>query len=285
VDLLKFWRTLLAPQPSYRKDPVAFLLWDAEQRLRIASDALPHNQRAPDWGLVGFNVEDACRALLERAALHAGARRDPAAARTELQRIRPFLQAMRDAARACIGMRPTPRTRLLAQTFAPTLLGALLAGETAMARELAAACLSPAVFEEGGAGESGGPHDELAKMLAAALLPDRERFRLLQARFAGDREEYAFFDRYLPYVAMMAAVVAEDARAFEQMRQSHEGTFSDRAQDRDSERGELLDGFGSDGRFVVDMWGLGMLALAQAAGLPVQAQALSVLGGGPQPRS
>ena len=284
MDLLKFWRTLLSPQPSYRKDPVGYLLWDAEQRLRIASDALPHNQRASDWGLVAFNVEDACRALLERAALQAGGRRDPGAARAELQRIVPFLQAMRDAARACIGTRPTPRTRLLAQTFAPTLLGALLAGETAAARELAAACLSPAVFEEGGEGESGGPHDELAKMLAAALFPHRPRFRALQARFAHDREEYAFFDRYLPYVAMMAAVVAEDARAFEEMRQRQEGTFSDRAHDRDTERGELLDGFGPDGRFVVDMWGLGMLALAQASGLPVQAQALSALGVPAQPQ-
>src|SRR5262249_17475571 len=148
---------------------------------------LPTNYAKSDFEYVARNSNSAIRDHLERLALLHRGRNDKAAARAEFDATREFLDHIEDAIAKCNAIGLTDTNFIHVTNLTPAFPACSPANAWQRARRLAQAARLPVMQEEGTEGESGGPHDQIAKMLVATILCDRAAFRHQQSRFARDR--------------------------------------------------------------------------------------------------
>jgi len=254
---------------TFQQDPVGFLLQDADDHIEICRKAIGLNraQQRPD--LMARTASTALRCLLEKVALLARSRDRQDGIKAELERCRPFIGVLIEAVELRSGGRSAPDTFVLASRFTPAFLAAMLLNDWALAEQLAKACASPAVTEEGGGLLSGGVHDEEARMAAAVVADDGASLDLVRRRFARDRREDPYFLRHFRHDVVMDLIIRRDEAAFAGEMTGHEARFLARATDKATAQRPLLDACFDENRLVIDVWAVALCLLARHRGMVV----------------
>jgi len=148
-------------------------------------------------------------------------------------------------------------------------LACFLANDWQRAQRLAQAARLPVMQEEGTEGESGGPHDQIAKMLVATILCDRAAFRHQQSRFARDRSRAYFFEAHFKYDRLMDLILAR-SETFDSALIAQEKNFLARATDQRAEQTWTLDACVDRNALLFDVWAVALANLARHQGLTVR---------------
>jgi hypothetical protein len=260
---------------AFRKMPVApsdaleERLRAAERTIAIHGDAIPKNYVQRNFEYVARNSRHAIGLRLDRLALLYRARKDKAAAKAELAATTVFLDHLEDAIAKCNAGGFTDRNFIYVLNLTSPFLACLLANDRQRVERLAAATRLPVVQEEGLEGESGGGHDEIAKMLAAVVLDDAGAFNHLRARFHADRKRDRFWETYFNYDVLMDLVLRRDAPAFNRALAEQEASFKARATDKNAVSKAVLDACGEINALVFDVWAVALGNLARHKQLEV----------------
>jgi hypothetical protein len=246
------------------------LLWVAANSIEITKTVLPTNYAKSDFEYVTRNSNSAIRDHLERLALYHRARNDKAAARAELRATREFLDHIEDAIAKCNAIGLTEENFIHVTNLTYAFLACFLVNDWQRAQRLAQAARLPVMQEEGTEGESGGPHDEIAKMLVATVLSDRAAFRHQQSRFARDRSRAYFFEAHFKYDRLMDLILARDSDAFDAALIAQEQSFLARATDQRVEQTWTLDACVDRNALLFDVWAVALANLARHQGLTVR---------------
>jgi hypothetical protein len=269
-----FWRKK-APQSLHwdqltPEERVERLLWMASSAIEICKKAIPGNDAQNNFEYVAWNSDSAIRNHLERMALFHRAKNDKAAARAELGATPAFLDHIEDAIAKCNAIGLTEKNFIHVMNLTHALLACFLANDWQRALRLAQAARLPVMQEEGREGESGGVHDEIAKMLVATVLSDNDSFRHVRSRFARDRSFNRFFGVYFNYDHLMELIFEQDSDAFGSALIAHEKSFLKRATDKDTTHGQTLDACLDRNALVFDVRAVALANLARHQGLTVR---------------
>jgi hypothetical protein len=245
------------------------LLWVAAQNIDICKKVLPDNYAKNDFEYVARNSAALIEGHLERLALLHRARSDKVAARAELRATRELLDHIEDAIAKSNAIGLTDTNFIHVTWLTPAFLACFLANDWERAQRLAHAARLPVMQEEGHEPESGGVHDEIAKMLVATILSDRDAFRHLQSRFARDRGRAYFFAAHFKYDRLMDLILAR-SEAFDAALLAQEQSFLARATDQRAEHMGTLDACLDRNEFVFDVWAVALANLARHHGLTVR---------------
>jgi hypothetical protein len=254
---------------TFQKDPLGFLLKDADDQIEICHQAIGPNreQRRPD--LMARNASTALRCVLERVALLARSPDRQKEIKAELERCRPFIGVLVKAVELRSEGRSAPDTFVIASRFTPALLAAMLLNDWPLAEQVARACASPVVTEEGGGLLTGGVHDEEARMAAAVVADDGASLHMVRRRFARDRLEDPYFLRHFHHDVIMDVIIRRDEAAFIGEMTGHEARFLTRATDKATQQRPLLDACFDENRLVIDVWAVALCLLARHRGMVV----------------
>lgn len=241
----------------------------AERSIAGCKDAIPGNYAQKDFEYVAWNSHTGLGLHLERLALLHRAKQDKAGAKQELPRATVFLDYIEDAVAKCNASGFTERNFVNVGNFTNAFLVCFLANDWQRAHRLATAARLPVVQEEGLEGESGGIHDEIAKMLIAVALDDAAALDHHRTRFQKDRKGDRFWETYFGYDVLMDFIVKRDGRAFDGALIEQEASFKARATDRKAGRTGVLEACLENNALVFDVWAVALGNLARDRGLDV----------------
>ena len=272
--LWKHWRQKTPKSQRWENltpdERVERLLWAAANSIEIIKKVLPGNYAKGMFDYVARNSDSAIRSHLERLALLHRARNDKAAARAELRATHEFLDHIEDAIAKCNAIGLTDENVIHVMNLTHGFLACFLANDWQRAQRLAQAARLPVMQEEGTEGESGGPYDEIAKMLVATVLSDRDAFRHLQSRFARDRDRAYFIKAHFKYDRLMDLILARDSGAFDAALVVQQQSFLARATDQRAEQTWTLDACVDRNALLFDVWAVALANLARHQGLTVR---------------
>ncbi|ARN19684.1 hypothetical protein [Piscinibacter gummiphilus] len=254
---------------TFQQDPVGFLLQDADDQIEICRQAIGPNREGRQFALMARNVRTVLGCVLERVALQARAPDGRGTVRAELERCRPYIALLIAAVELRASDRSATDPFVLASTFTPAILAAMLLGDWPLADQVSKASCSAAVREEGGEADSGGVHDEEARMAAAAVTDDGIALGRLRARFARDRVSDPYFLRHFHHDVAMDLIVHRDEAGFAKEMAAHESRFLARAADPSTKQRPLLDACFDENRLVIDVWAVALCLLARHRGMVV----------------
>ncbi len=267
--MFKFFRKNQAPAaPSYQRDPVGFLLFNADQNLAVCRAAIPPNREKRHWVLLTGNADTAFRSVLEKTALLCRAKGDAAAAKAQLVAGAEFVPALVDASAGALAELARGDS-IHGLDFTHAFVWAMLAGDSEAEQRLVSAARAPSVREEGGGVDTGGPHDVVAKLALAVLSDDAAALDLLGRRYAAEVGSDRFFAHHFRYERLMARLVERDEAGFAAELREVEARFRSRADDRRTGHEQVLDGCAERNAWVFDVWATALLNLARRRGMSV----------------
>lgn len=254
--------------PSYQRDPVEFLLFDADQRLVVCRTAIPQNQQRQQWALVARNADTAFRSVLEKVALLARAKGDVLSAREQLRAGAEFAAAFSKAAEFLEATKAAD-CYVHIHDFTHAFLWAMLSCEWGVASRLVAASGSRTAREEGGGTDTGGVHDVIARMVSATVADDAKSLHVLVQRYTVAAGRDPFFAQYFRYELLMTKLIERNTSGFNSELQAAESRFRARGMDKASRHEQVLDGCAERNAWVFDVWATALLNLARYRGMGV----------------
>jgi hypothetical protein len=263
--------------PSYQQDPVGFLLWRADEDLRITREVMPQNYAKQKYDLIVGNSDSAIREILTKHALQLRALNNPPEAIIELQMAHEFLDHIE-----CAITKANDKGLILppdlegvhemnfihSQNLTFAFVATFLLKDWQRAESLAQAMLLPIIQEEGTEGESGSLHDVIPKMFAAVVRGDKPAFEHLEKRFQKGKKNYLFWEKYFTYPELMALILARDSEGINHYLPKQEQSYLQRKTDKKLE-GWHLYGCQEDNDRMYDVYASALCNFARYCGLDV----------------
>lgn len=263
--------------PSYEQDPVGFLLWRADEDLKITRDALPLNYAKQNYDSIARNSDSALREILTKHALQLRALGNPTQAMVELQVAHEFLDHTENAISKASdkGLILPPDLEgvhemnfIHSQNLTFAFVATFLLKDWSRAERLAQAMLLPIIQEEGTEGESGSVHDVIPKMLATVMRDDIPTFTHLEKRFQKGKKRYLFWEKYFTYSELIALILARDSEGVNHYLLKQEHSYLQRKADKKLE-GWHLYGFQEDNDRMYDVFASALCNVARYRSIDV----------------
>lgn len=248
---------------------MGFTLWRKDLQVESIQQSLTMNYKEKNFEYVVRNSGSAIESLIIKHVLYLRCKKNAELASEALSGIAPFLEHIENAIAQANMIGFTETNFVHVKNLVYPLLALLLSDSLASAERIAKASQLPVMQEEGLEGENNNPHDEIAKMLIAVILDDREKFLHAQARYAKDKLGSRYFEVYFNYDRLMDLIIKRDDVTFAKALIDQEQLFLQRANDKKVDHSQILDGFLDNNLRVFDVWAASLGHLARLRGMKV----------------